>query len=157
MTFKTVHGLGRAECAIKAVNAALDKCVSPVRVDAWLKWFDEQPGDVQQCGICAECVQQVDGGSGFDNCQQAHASQCDHCNVTTVCPDDCPQPEYYLGDLEEVAHAMVTRTESALSELVRQMARPGSVATLDPAVKALFDGIRSEISLPGYVEDLLPE
>lgn len=133
MTFKTVHGLGRAEYAIKAVNAALEKCVAPIHVEKWLEWFDAQPGDVTE------------------------NSQCDHCNVTTVCPDDCPQPEYYLGDLEEVAHAMVTRTESALSELVRQMARPGSVATLDPAVKALFDGIRSEISLPGYVEELLPE
>ncbi|MGK4483149.1 hypothetical protein ACKU2Z_12875 [Citrobacter freundii] len=28
----------------------------------------------EQCGICAECVPQVDGGSGFTNCADAHAA-----------------------------------------------------------------------------------
>ncbi len=28
-----------------------------------------------QCGICANCVPQVNGGSGFSNCADAHAAQ----------------------------------------------------------------------------------
>lgn len=28
-----------------------------------------------ECGICANCVPQIDGGSGFKNCQEAHAAQ----------------------------------------------------------------------------------
>ena len=28
-----------------------------------------------QCGICADCVPQIDGGSGFSNCAEAHAAQ----------------------------------------------------------------------------------
>jgi hypothetical protein len=27
------------------------------------------------CGICANCVPQIDGGSGFNNCEEAHAAQ----------------------------------------------------------------------------------
>lgn len=27
------------------------------------------------CGICANCVPQIDGGSGFHNCAEAHAAQ----------------------------------------------------------------------------------
>lgn len=27
------------------------------------------------CGICADCVPQIDGGSGFNNCEEAHAAQ----------------------------------------------------------------------------------
>lgn len=167
MTFKTVHGLGRSDYAIKAINAALDNCQSPHHVDAWLKWFDQQPADnldgftaevSRQCGICAQCVPQVGGGSGFDNCQQAHAAstQCDNCQVTTVCPDDCPQPEFHTGDLEEVAHAMVSRVESAIVELIRTVTGDAE-ARMQPELAALIEGIRAEIALPGYVEGLLPE
>lgn len=28
-----------------------------------------------QCGICVDCVPQVDGGSGFTNCDDAHAAE----------------------------------------------------------------------------------
>ncbi|WP_343439681.1 hypothetical protein [Enterobacter hormaechei] len=28
-----------------------------------------------QCGICAQCVPQIDGGSGFSNCAEAHAAE----------------------------------------------------------------------------------
>lgn len=28
-----------------------------------------------QCGICADCVPQINGGSGFNNCAEAHAAQ----------------------------------------------------------------------------------
>ncbi len=27
------------------------------------------------CGICADCVPKIDGGSGFKNCEEAHAAQ----------------------------------------------------------------------------------
>jgi hypothetical protein len=27
------------------------------------------------CGICADCVPQIDGGSGFHHCDEAHAAQ----------------------------------------------------------------------------------
>ncbi|HGW6103698.1 TPA: hypothetical protein ACNIQM_001826 [Citrobacter werkmanii] len=27
------------------------------------------------CGICADCVPQINGGSGFNNCEEAHAAQ----------------------------------------------------------------------------------
>ncbi|EMU1126930.1 hypothetical protein WM508_004840 [Citrobacter koseri] len=29
----------------------------------------------KQCGICADCVPQINGGSGFNNCAEAHAAQ----------------------------------------------------------------------------------
>ncbi|MGV2721531.1 UNVERIFIED_CONTAM: hypothetical protein POV78_06915 [Enterobacter roggenkampii] len=29
----------------------------------------------EQCGICAECVPQINGGSGFTNCADAHAAE----------------------------------------------------------------------------------
>ncbi|MDK9583289.1 hypothetical protein, partial [Lelliottia wanjuensis] len=28
-----------------------------------------------QCGICADCTPQINGGSGFNNCAEAHAAQ----------------------------------------------------------------------------------
>lgn len=143
MNFKTVHGLGRSDYAIKAINAALDNCQSPHHVDAWLKWFDQQPGD--NSGLDAAILSDIES-----------RSQCDNCQVTTACPDDCPQPEFYTGDLEEVAHAMVKRVEDAICEFVRVATACG-----DEGVPAWFtsmmDGIRAEIATPGYVEGLLPE
>ncbi|SUF38213.1 prophage protein [Salmonella enterica] len=29
----------------------------------------------EQCGICANCVPRINGGSGFNNCEEAHAAQ----------------------------------------------------------------------------------
>lgn len=29
----------------------------------------------KQCGICAACVPQINGGSGFNNCNEAHTAQ----------------------------------------------------------------------------------
>lgn len=29
----------------------------------------------KQCGICVNCVPQINGGSGFNNCDEAHAAQ----------------------------------------------------------------------------------
>ncbi|EDW2792564.1 hypothetical protein H3N91_003295 [Salmonella enterica] len=29
----------------------------------------------KQCGICANCVPQIGGGSGFNNCEEVHAAQ----------------------------------------------------------------------------------
>ncbi|EAN0852635.1 hypothetical protein D7C21_14905 [Salmonella enterica] len=31
--------------------------------------------DKGYCGICTNCVPQIDGGSGFNNCAEAHAAQ----------------------------------------------------------------------------------
>ena len=31
--------------------------------------------DAEQCGICAKCVPQINGGSGFSNCAEAHAAE----------------------------------------------------------------------------------
>lgn len=138
MNFKTVHGLGRSDYAIKAINAALDNCQSPHHVDAWLKWFDQQPADNLD-GFTAEV-----------------SRQCDHCPVTTVCPDDCPQPEFYTSDLEEVAHAMVKRVEDAICEFVRVASACGDGA-MPKWFTSMMDGIRAEIATPGYVEGLLPE
>lgn len=143
MNFKTVHGLGRTEYAIKAINAALDSCNSPHHVDAWLKWFDAQPGD--HSDLDAAILSDIE-----------RRSQCDNCNVTTVCPEDCPQPEFYASDLEEVAHAMVTHLESAMKKLVREYTS-GMRRTITPEVAEVFEKARAEISLPGYVEGLLPE
>lgn len=37
-----------------------------------------------QCGICAECVPQINGGSGFSNCAEAHAAEiCQTCIAAT--------------------------------------------------------------------------
>lgn len=129
MNFKKVNGLGRAEYAIRAMNAAMDNLHNPIYVDTWLTWFDKQPSDNAggQCSNCAE-------GSGV------------------VCADDCPQPEFYVGDLEEIAHAVITRIADAFTEFNRVSAmlpRPVDV-------QSIIDGIRAEIALPGYVEGLLP-
>lgn len=53
------------------------------------------------CGISADCVPQIDGGSGFKNCEEAHAAQqeedfstppsemfeCDVCGCITDAPE----------------------------------------------------------------------
>lgn len=132
MTFKTVHGLGRAEYALKAVEKAMESGMNPSFVEVWVKWFDGAEGDA--------------------------LNQCDHCEhgMGVVCPDDCPQPEFYVGDLEEVAQAMVKRVEDAINEYSRQVYPDSAVAMPSWAV-ALFDGIRAEIATPGYVEALLPQ
>lgn len=145
MNFKKVNGLGRAEYAVKAMNAAMDNLHNPDYVDAWLTWFDKQPSDSPcgHCGICEECAPQINGGSGCRNCAEGHA---------LVCADDCPQPEFYAGDLEEIAHAVITRIADAFTEFNRVTAmlpRPVDV-------QSIIDGIRAEIALPGYVEGLLP-
>jgi hypothetical protein len=40
------------------------------------------------CGICANCVPQIDGGSGFKTCAEAHAAE----------QEDCMTGEYICGD-----------------------------------------------------------
>lgn len=129
MNFKTVHGLGRADYAKKALDAAMSNLHNPEYVDAWIAWFDKQPDDTQR-------------------------NQCEQCTPGVVCPDDCPQPEFYLGDLEEVAHAVITRAESVIAKMFSDVA-PGSKAAAYAAI--LFDDIRGELTQPGYVEELLPQ
>ncbi|MFV7300839.1 hypothetical protein [Salmonella enterica] len=41
-----------------------------------------------QCGICADCVPQIDGGSGFSNCAEAYAAQMDEVLVCDMCGHD---------------------------------------------------------------------
>lgn len=140
MNFKTVHGLGREEYAIKAVNTAMEKGMPPYHVDQWLKWFDAQPED-NPAAL-----------GGFTKDQQ-----CKHCGDRVACADDCPQPEFYVGDLEEVAQAMVKRVEDALQGVVEAMSADDKPYCFPAWMVALFDGVRAEIATPGYVEALLPE
>ena len=131
MNFKTVHGLGRDDYAKKALDAAMSNLHNPEYVDSWIAWFDKQSDDTQR-------------------------NQCEQCAPGVVCPDDCPQPEFYLGDLEEVAHMTVTRIESALVEYLRVKAPAYTATGLPAELKVMFDMIRTELSEPGYVEGLLP-
>ncbi|MGB7801029.1 hypothetical protein [Buttiauxella sp.] len=71
------------------------------------------------------------------------------CAGAVVCKPECPEPEYYKGDLEEVAHAVLTRVTDAMHEYQRVTGHKMIVAT------HLMDGIRSELKTPGYVEALL--
>lgn len=38
-----------------------------------------------QCGICADCVPQINGGSGFSHCAEAHAAQSNEVLVCDMC------------------------------------------------------------------------
>jgi len=148
MNFKTVHGLGREEYAIKALNTAMDKGLPPYHVDAWLKWFDAQPEDNHAAlGEFTSAARDFLGG----------VKQCHQCEHGVACPDDCPQPEFYVGDLEEVAHAMVKRIDDAMYEAARRLTPNGASDAMPYWYTALMDGIRAEIATPGYVEALLPE
>lgn len=199
MNFKTVHGLGRSDYAKKAFEAAMSNFANPSFVDAWLTWFDAQPGDQSaldaailgdierrsQCDQCAvtvacpdECSQEdvkpaginyvggkcervirVCGKGGPDGAHTFCITPCDGCEYNlTILPSDCPQPEYYLGDLEEVAHA-ASRAAIELAIGVVRAAHPIYLSTVGDIVKILggaLDQIQAEISRPGYVEELLP-
>lgn len=71
------------------------------------------------------------------------------CTGAVVCKPECPEPEYYKRDLEEVVHAVLTRVTDAMHEYQRVTGHKMIVAT------HLMDGIRSELKTPGYVEALL--
>lgn len=154
MKFKTVHGLGRADYAKKALDAAMSNLHNPEYVDAWIAWFDKQPADA---------------GSNFTQEQLAKYSQdelraanpvmldqCSQCAPGVVCPDDCPQPEFYPCDLEEVAHAVVSRVEAELVALINTR-QPLVCPPLPSELQNMLNLIRGELSEPGYVEGLLPQ
>lgn len=146
MNFKTVHGLGRADYAKKALDAAMSNLHNPEYVDAWVKWFDAQEPD---------CVVQPGG-----ECCNRDASGCFNCqhSAGVVCPDDCPQPEFYPCDLEEVAHAVVTRVESAIDAKLERFRASSAIHEAKPKwLEIMFEEIRAEIAIPGYVEGLLPQ
>ncbi|WP_193147887.1 hypothetical protein [Citrobacter freundii] len=132
MKFKKVHGLGRADYAKKALDAAMSNLHNPEYVDAWIAWFDKQPDDTQR-------------------------SQCEQCAPCVVCPDDCPQPEFYMEDLEEVAHAVVSRVESELFALANRLNPGRTDLIMDDPVMRVLNAVRGELSEPGYVEGLLPQ
>jgi len=153
MTFKTVHGLGRNEYAIRAFNVAMDKALNPSFVDAWVEWFNAAPADKESCpGVecernCGDCV------------PFGVKSQCDHCQVTTICPDDCPQPEFYLGDLEEVAHA-ASKLAIEIAVGAIKAAHPMHISCVRDITRLLggvLDEVNASFAAPGYVEGLIPE
>lgn len=41
-----------------------------------------------QCGICADCVPQINGGSGFTDCAAAHAAQMAEVLICDMCGHD---------------------------------------------------------------------
>lgn len=51
-----------------------DRCAFAIRVAGGTVEATEVTNN-KQCGICAACVPQIDGGSGFINCEEAHAAQ----------------------------------------------------------------------------------
>ncbi|MBF4179685.1 hypothetical protein [Lelliottia nimipressuralis] len=147
MTFKTVHGLGRSEYARKAIKFALDSGQSPHHVDAWLKWFDiQEPDCIVQPG--GECCNR--DSSGCSNCQHG---------LGVVCPDDCPQPEFYLGDLEEVAHA-ASKLAIEIAAGAIKAAHPMYISCVRDITRLLegaLDEVNASFATPGYVEGLIPE
>ncbi|MFU1851394.1 hypothetical protein [Citrobacter portucalensis] len=155
MSFKTVHGLGRAEYAQKALGAAMSNLHSPEYVDAWVKWFDAQPADVASNFTPEQLKAYTE--KELREANPVMLDQCAHCIPGVVCPDDCPQPEFYPCDLEEVAHAVVSRVEVAVMEAYQKCypERRG-LAVGGPLLEALRM-VSDELSEPGYVEGLLPQ
>lgn len=145
MNFKTVHGLGRADYAKKALDAVMSNLHNPEYVDAWVKWFDAQEPD---------CVVQPGG-----ECCNRDASGCFNCQYSAgvVCPDDCPHPEFYPSDLEEVAHAVVSRIEAELTAVIRRFYPGATGVTTEGPLMELLSAVRADLSEPGYVEGLLPQ
>jgi|GEM_PF-5164764 len=70
-------------------------------------------------------------------------------------PADAPTPEYFAGDLEEVAHATLHLAEIAVRDKYRIMAR-NPTAELPADAKEIFAGIAQHMAVPGFVEGLLP-
>lgn len=66
------------------------------------------------------------------------------------------EPEFYQCDLEEVAHAVVSRVEAELVEYLRARI-PLYCPPLPSELQGLLNSIRVELSEPGYVEGLLPQ
>lgn len=155
MKFKTVHGLGRADYAKKALEAALANLHSPKFVDAWLEWFDKQPADTD-CHFTKEQLSTYTA-SELQAANPVMLDQCAHCTPGVVCPDDCPQPEFYPCDLEEVAHAVVSRVEAELVIFLRSNAPLMTCPPLPLELQNMLNLIRGELSEPGYVEGLLPQ
>lgn len=68
---------------------------------------------------------------------------------------DTPTPEYFAGDLEEVAHATLQLAEIAVRD--RYRLRVGNLTAELPAdAKEIFAGIAQQMATPGFVEGLLP-
>lgn len=121
-----------------------------------------------QCGICADCVPQINGGSGFTNCADAHAAETAgdkmqftkeqlikwakdslmlaQCTVAAR-PDDVAATKYKA--LFEIALAALTAAElppegtgaagrSMDASYRRQGARAGWVACLESILGALI-------------------
>ncbi|MBF0035596.1 hypothetical protein HAX39_23795 [Citrobacter freundii] len=155
MKFKTVHGLGRADYAKKALDAAMSNLHNPEYVDSWIAWFDKQPADVAS-NFTPEQLKAYTA-SELQAANPVMMDQCAHCTPGVVCPDDCPQPEFYPCDLEEVAHAVVSRVEAELVIFLRSTAPLMTCPPLPLELQNMLNLIRGELSEPGYVEGLLPQ
>lgn len=155
MNFKTVHGLGRADYAKKALDAAMSNLHNPEYVDAWIAWFDKQPADAASNFTPEQLKAYTE--SELQAANPVMMDQCAHCTPGVVCPDDCPQPEFYQCDLEEVAHAVVSRVEAELTAVIRRFYPGATGVTTEGPLMEVLSAIRADLSAPGYVEGLLPQ
>ncbi|GDX06326.1 hypothetical protein [Buttiauxella sp. A111] len=157
MEEKTVRGITRNRLMGRCFDVSMDKALPPGFVDAWVKWFDEMPDDKAAPQV-TEVKRPFEAGD-----LDAVASGCGHCPnaAQTVCADDCPPPEYYAADLEEVAAMQTSRIEAALIQLVgvnNPMADSNGNHRAAPAwLSSLFVELQNEIKTPGYVAGLIPE
>lgn len=63
-----------------------------------------------QCGICTDCVPQINGGSGFSNCAEAHAALVDEVLVCDICGHDAWRQESGTYQCDEGHVFAVNRT-----------------------------------------------
>jgi hypothetical protein len=131
----------------------MGKALNPSFTESWLEWFDKQPDD-NAPKVSTACIV---ASSDATECANFDKSGCRNCenSAAVICPPECPPPEaeYYLGDLEEIAHAVLARTADAFKEYVRATGR----AADSRIASQIFDGIAAEVGKPGYVEGLLPK
>ncbi|KAF1367512.1 hypothetical protein [Yokenella regensburgei] len=64
-----------------------------------------QQEPVGQCGICAGCVPQIDGGSGFNNCAEAHEAETAGDEVMQPAPDNKQVDELTMW-VKRLAHSL---------------------------------------------------
>lgn len=65
---------------------------------------------------------------------------------------ETPKAEYFIGDLEEVAHAVLSEVETAMLHLAQAMYD----SQIPPEIKGVLSGLAQRMATPGYVEGLLP-
>ena len=177
MKQKTVRGITRSRLFARCFEASMDRGAGPGFADSWLKWFDAQPddnapasvtevkrpfeaGDLDAVTVSETCIVASGDPKECANFDNSGCANCEY-HASIACPDDCPQPEFYIADLEEVAAMQTSRIEAALIQLVglnspmadgngSNRAAPGWLVTL-------FAELHQELKTPGYVVGLIPE